>query len=630
MDDLPMRARPGGKIYRIALRVIYLHSVIIQYRRAFCARGIMVMMKALRVDAGFRRVSGMTCVSSVFWWILLFAGMTAMAGTAQALQFDVSYPGSLHRKSLQGRLYVILSINDSPQPRFQVNDSVRTAEIFGKQCDHWLPGAQEKLAGSVLGYPIKNLRNVPAGHYDVQAFFNIYTTFHLADGAVVRLPMDRGEGQQWNRKPGNLYSVPRRIDINPRAGGVIHLNLTQVIPPLPALHSTRYLKRFRLKSRLVSRFWGRPMYISGMVLLPHGWHSHPKAHYPLILYEGHFQRNFAIPIPMRSRPPSAKLSGWPAAVALHEYRLYRNWKSGKLPHVLILITDTANPYYDDAYAVNSANIGPYGDAIVHEVIPYVEKKYRGIGQPWARALYGYSTGGWESLALQVFYPDKFNGAWVACPDPVNFHAFMAVNLYRDANAFWRLGPFSRVPRPAARRTDGTVLTTMAREMLRERVLGSKGRSSRQFDAWQAVFGPQGKNGYPAEIWNPLTGKIHHKIAVYWRDHYDLCHYLKTHWHKLGPLLKGKIHLTVGTMDTFYLNNAVRMLQKFLAGTRHPHISGTFEYGARQPHGWWGGSPNTTSAMSALTAPGREIPEMVQHMLATAPPGADTHSWRYGG
>lgn len=564
--------------------------------------------------------------------VLFFAWLEVQivyASSAAALQFDVTYPAMLHRKSLQGRLYVILATRRSPQPRFQVNDSIRTAESFGKQCDHWRPGRTVMVSAGDLGYPIENMLHVPPGHYYVQALFNVYTTFHRADGTVVRLPMDEGEGQQWNRKPGNLYSIPLHLDINPRASGVVHLQLTRVIPPLPALHSTRYFRRFRIKSRAVSRFWGRPMYISGMVLLPHGWYSHPKAHYPLILYEGHFQRDFAIPIPMRTQPPPVKLKRWPATVASYEYRLYRNWKSGRLPHVLILITDTPNPYYDDAYAVNSANIGPYGHAIVHEVIPFVEKKYRGIGKPWARALFGFSTGGWESLALQIFYPDEFNGAWAACPDPVNFHAFMDVNLYRDQNAYWRLGPFSRVSRPSARRTDGTVITTMAREMLRERVLGSEGRSSRQFDAWQAVFGPVGKNGYPAPIWNPRTGRIHRKIAMYWRSHYDLCHYLKTHWRKIGPLLKGKIHVTVGTMDTFYLNNAVRMMQKFLAGTRDPHVRGSFEYGLRQPHGWWGGKPNTTSSMSALMAPGREIPEMVRHMLATAPPGADTHSWRYG-
>ncbi len=559
---------------------------------------------------------------------MLAEGTTALAGESKPLQFAVSYPATLQSQGLQGRLYVILSVKDSPQPRFQVNDSIRTAEIFGRQCRHWVPGRTLSVTNRAPGYPIARQQDIPPGQYYVQALFNVYTTFHRADGTVVRLPMDRGEGQQWNRKPGNLYSIPRRCYINPQSGGVIHLELTRRIPPLPRLHSTRYLRRFRLKSRLISRFWGRPMYISGMVLLPHGWYSHPSAHYPLILYESHFQRDFAIPVPMKSRPAPPKPTGWAATQAAYEYRLYRDWKSGKLPHVLIMITNTPNPYYDDAYAVNSANIGPYGDAIVHEVIPFVENKYRGIGQPWARALYGYSTGGWEALALQIFYPGQFNGVWAACPDPVNFHAFMDVNLYRDKNAFWRLGPFSRVPRPAARRTDGTVLTTMAREMLRERVLGSKGRSSRQFDAWQAVFSPEEKNGYPSAIWNPHTGKIHRAIAQYWRSHYDLCHYLKSHWSAIGPMLKGKIHLTVGTMDTFYLNNAVRMLQTFLASTRHPHVGGSFEYGPGRPHGWWGGGANMTTGMSALTAPERDITAMVNHMLATAPPGADVHSWRY--
>lgn len=547
---------------------------------------------------------------------------------ATPLRVAVTFPLALRAGPLQGRLYVIISANRGGQPRFSVNDSVRTAEIFGHQCNQWKPGTPEIINNHSLGYPIKNIRELPAGNYNIQALFNVYTTFHMADGAVLKLPMDEGEGQQWNRKPGNLYSTPRRIYLNPARGGTVHLVLSHVIKPLPVLHGTRYLKRFRIESPLLSRFWGRPMYLGGMVQLPSGWYSHPKAHYPLIIYEGHFQRNFAVPISMAITAPPRNSITSAAVRQRYEYRFYEAWKSGKLPHVLILIIQSANPYYDDCYGVNSANVGPYGDAIVHELIPFVEKKYRGIGRGWARALYGYSTGGWEALATQIFYPREFNGAWVACPDPVDFHAFMAVDIYRDRNAFWRLGPFSRVPRPAARRTNGSVITTMAREMLRERVLGSKGRSSRQFDAWQAVFGPVGKNGYPAPIWNPLTGRMNATTAQYWWNHYDLCHYLKTHWSTVGPQLKGKLHLTVGTMDTFYLNNAVEMLQKFLATTHHPHVSGTFEYGPLQPHGWWGGGPKMSASRSALTAPLREIPEMVRHMLATAPKGADTHSWRY--
>ena len=558
--------------------------------------------------------------------IVLFmpVGVRAEAG----LRIAVTFPASPHGRSPRGRLYVMIAAGGGRQPRFQVNDSIQTAEIFGHQCDQWKPGQPAIINDDSLGYPIKTLRKVPAGHYYVQALFNVYTTFHLADGAVVRLPMDEGEGQQWNRKPGNLYSTTERMYLNPTRGGTVHLTLSHVIKPVPVPPSTRYLKRFRLESPLLSRFWGRPMYLGGMVQLPAGWYSHPKAHYPLIIYEGHFQRNFAVPIAMAAKPPTAHGTGHTNVRGQYEYQFHQAWKSGKLPHVLILIIQSANPYYDDCYGVNSANLGPYGDAIVHELIPFVERRYRGIGQGWARALYGYSTGGWEALATQIFYPDEFNGAWAACPDPVDFHAFMAVDIYRDKNAFWNIGPFSRVPRPAARRTNGSIITTMAREMLRERVLGSKGRSSRQFDAWQAVFSPVGSNGYPALIWNPLTGRINRKTALYWRDHYDLCHYLKTHWRTEGSELKGKIHLTVGTMDTYYLNNAVRMLQKFLAATRHPHVRGTFEYGPGQPHGWWGGGSKMSASLSALTAPEREIPEIVRHMLATAPKGADISSWRY--
>ena len=205
-------------------------------------------------------------------------------------QFSVTFPASLHKQPLQGRLYIMLSKNGKSQPRFQINDSIRTGEIFATQCNAWRPGQAVIVGDHALGYPIENLRNIPAGHYFAQALFNVYTSFHRADGITVKLPMDEGEGQQWNRKPGNLYSMPKRVFLHSENGGEIHLELSRVIPPLPALRSTRYLKYVRIESPRLSRFWGRPIYLGGMVMLPSGWYSHPAAHYPLIIYQGHFQR----------------------------------------------------------------------------------------------------------------------------------------------------------------------------------------------------------------------------------------------------------------------------------------------------------------------------------------------------
>src|ERR1700680_4508706 len=253
------------------------------------------------------------------------------------------------------------------------------------------------------------------------------------------------------------------------------------------------------------------------------------------------------------------------------------------PRIITLKTQHPNPYYDDSYAVNSANVGPYADAITQELIPAVEQKFRGIGQGWARGLYGGSTGGWEALGMQVFYPDFFNGTWCMCPDPVDFRAYQIVNLYDDKNALWTEGPWSRIARPSARTPDDAIITTMDRENRRELVLGTHGRSADQYNVWQAVYSPVGDDGYPKPIWDPLTGVIDHQVAAYWREHYDLRYILERDWKTLGPKLVGKIHVKVGTRDTYYLDNAVRLLEQFLSKTNNPYYAGDFEYGPHLPH-----------------------------------------------
>ena len=157
----------------------------------------------------------------------------------------------------------------------------------------------------------------------------------------------------------------------------------------------------------------------------------------------------------------------------------------------------ANPFYDDSYAVNSANVGPYGDAIENELIPAIEKQFHGIGQGWARFIYGGSTGGWEALAVQIFYPDHYNGAFAACPDPIDFHAYMNIDLYNDKNAFYLEGAHKRVAQPAMRDYLGHTLITTEENNAYELALGDHGRSGEQFDIWQAVYGPVGADGYPA-------------------------------------------------------------------------------------------------------------------------------------
>jgi hypothetical protein len=547
--------------------------------------------------------------------MLLFSACV-FAQAKSPLRFEVSWG-----KPMDGHVALILATRNPPEPRFQISEGLGTQQVFGADVER---AASAIIDGGSLGYPRESLDGVPAGEYYVQAVLNVYETFHRADGRVVKLPMDQGEGQQWDRKPGNLYSEPVKIKIDPASNAPIHIDLTKTIAPIEPPQDTKYVRYVKIQSKLLTEFWGRPMYLGAIVLLPDGFDEHPNARYPTLYYQNHFSRTFSA---------GSGFSPEPGAGGMGQYgfRFYQDWTSGRLPRMLIVIAQDPNPFYDDSYAVNSANAGPYGDALIQELYPYVEKQFRGIGEPWARAVYGGSTGGWRALALQVFHPDFFNGAWVFCPDPIDFRAYSLVNLYQDKNAFWADSAWKQVPIPMQRQPDGHVVSDMDDAIRFELVLGTKGRSAEQFDIWQAVYSPVGEDGYPKPILDPRTGVIDHSVADYWKEHYDLDYIMQRDWKTLGPKLIGKLHFAVGTGDNYYLNLAVKLTENFLESTKEPgkgpYYGGTFDYGVGVGHGYTGDSFLAPGVANG-TLNQRLMPAMMNFMLKTAPPGADVSSWRY--
>ncbi len=578
---------------------------------------------------------------------LWFAAMVTLAGAcflpisprgarAQGSpRFTIVFPAELSRAALDGRLILLLSANDGQEPRMQISGtSLDTQQIFGMDVEGWSAGQEKSFDASVLGFPVESLAQIPAGEYNVQALLHKYETFHLATGHTVKLPMDRGEGQQWNLAPGNLYSTPRKIRLAP-GGETVRITLDKVIPPIPDPPETKYIKHERIQSQLLTKFWGRPMYLGAHVLLPEGFDTHPNARYPLMIDHGHFPYTIS---GFRPEPPDPNLKcEYSERFHLDCYnriqqelahQLYKDWTGPNFPRVLAIEIQHPTPYYDDSYAVNSASQGPYGDAIVKELIPYIEKKYRGIGAGWARFMYGGSTGGWEALAAQIFYPDEFNGCFAACPDPIDFRAYTVVDIYKDKNAYWAEGPFNRVPRPGHRNYLGHISMTLEQMNRMELVLGSKSRSGQQWDIWEATYSPQGPDGYPVRIWDKRTGEINPKVAEYWRENYDLVHILQRDWEKgLGKKLQGKIHLYVGDMDNYYLNNAVYLAEDFLKSTKNPPYGGVVDYGDRAEH-CWNGDHTRSNAYSRLRYHQMFIPKAAERMQKTAPPGADLKSWRY--
>ncbi|HKS81823.1 MAG TPA: hypothetical protein VJR23_10000 [Candidatus Acidoferrales bacterium] len=569
-------------------------------------------------------VVGAACLLALLGARASHRDVSAGQGTGQP-RFAISFGSDLSATPLDGRVYAIISTNDSPEPRFQIREvEVESQQIFGADVNGLAPGEEATIGEDALGYPTANFRDLPAGDYWVQGVLSKYTTFRRSDGHTVKLPMDEGEGQHWDSKPGNFYSVPERVHIDPAVPGTIHIHLTKEIPPIEAAKDTEWVKHIRFQSEVLTKFWGRPMYLGAIVVVPEGWATHPNAHYPLLVNQGHFEHDFG---GFRTKPPASDMTGFAKERAETAYQFYQDWTAGKLPRMLLLIIQHANPYYDDSYAVDSANVGPYGEAINRELIPYIEKEFRGIGQGWARAVYGGSTGGWETLATQIFYPDEYNGAWGACPDPVDFHAYQSVNIYDDENAYWTIGPFGRIAQGEMRTPPGIILATTEGTNHWELVLGTHGRSGEQWDIWQAVFSPVGADGYPVEIWDQRTGAIDHKVADYWREHYDLTAILQRDWPTLGPKLVGKLHVMVGTADTYYLDHAVHLMQAALEKTQNPHYAADFDYGVDQPHCYTGPSGSTTRE-GGMTFTQRVLRAAEEQMLKTAPKGADVTSWRY--
>lgn len=549
--------------------------------------------------------------------------------------FSISFSSSLSNEALDGRLLLMLANNDKDEPRFQIGDGLKAQPIFGVDVNGLKPGENITVDESVFGFPFRSLTELPEGDYYVQALLNRYETFQLKTGHTVKLPPDMGEGQQWNRKPGNLYSMPLKVSLKWGQNATISISLDQKIPPLEEPQDTKYVKHIKIQSKMLTEFWGRPMYLGAHVLVPHGFDEHPEARYPLMIYHGHFPSDFG---GFSTEPPPADMDttdfnprfgiyGYKKFQKQEAYNFYQQWISPAFPRFLVVEIQHANPYYDDSYAVNSANLGPYGDAIMYELLPEIEKRFRGIGQGWARFTYGGSTGGWEALAVQMFYPDEFNGCFAACPDPIDFRAFCLVDIYNQKNAYWYDSDFKKLPIPSHRNYLGQIQSTMEESNHLERVLGEKSRSGQQWDIWEAVYSPQGEDGYPKRIFDKLTGEIDAEVASYWREHYDLRHILERDWNTLGPKLQGKIHIYCGDMDNYYLNNAVYLMEAFLKKTRNPFYAGEVDYGDRAEH-CWNGDHENPNYVSRLRYNTQYLPKILRRMETTAPKGADVKSWRY--
>ncbi len=334
----------------------------------------------------------------------------------ESLRFEISFPESMQSEPITGRVFIMISRTDEPEPRLQVGSWSRETPFFGADIEQLQPDEVAVIDDTTLGFPLTRLNEIPAGDYYVQALVNIYTQFERADGHVIWAHMDQWEGQHFERSPGNFYSEIQKVRLDPKAGYTVELSLDKKIPPVEVPPDTEWVKRVKIQSDLLSDFWGHPIYFGATVLLPKGYDEHPEVHYPVVYLQGHFNLDnpFGFSTEETEDADEARrrrlLRGQETG-----YELYQSWISDDFPRMIAVTFQHPTPYFDDSYAVNSVNNGPYGDALLAELIPHLEKNFRIIPKGYARVLTGGSTGGWESLALQVYHPDFFGGCLALLP-----------------------------------------------------------------------------------------------------------------------------------------------------------------------------------------------------------------------
>ena len=506
---------------------------------------------------------------------------------------EISFAPGARAEPVTGMVYLAISKDTQGAPIQQTDPE--GVPLFSKYVDQLAPGTAVTIGADDRGHPVTSLRDIPAGEYWVQPFVNVYTRFPRADGHTVWLHMDQWEGQNWKRSPGNLYGDPVKMRIDPASTTPIRLVADKVIPPITPPADTAMVKRIKIQSQVLTKWWGQPIFLGATILLPKDYDTHPEVHYPVNYIQGHFSL------------------GAPGGFG-RGAEFDKLWLAEDTPRFIYVTLQHPSPYYDDSYAVNSENNGPYGEAIMQELLPAIETEFRVIRQPWARMLSGGSTGGWIALAHQVFYPDFYGGAFGSCPDAVDFTYHQIVNIYKDPNAYAIDHGWMKVDRPTQRRPDGNIVSMMKDENHYELTVGDKSRSGGQWDIWEATYSPVGTDGYPQRLWDKQTGAIDHAVAEKWKK-YDLLDVLKTNWATLGPRLGHKLNVYVGDMDSYYLNDAVENLNAFLSKAENPKWTGEIVFQRRAPHCWGPRAPEL-------------IEKMTKQIEKFAPAGTDTKSWRY--
>ncbi len=468
---------------------------------------------------------------------LLFIIFLSTENSAQTASLTVTTSVSQKVKDdfkNNGRIFLFVN-KSNREPRLNTWPSA-TNMIFATNIGNWNPNKTFVFDGSAK--TIKSidisLDNLPEGKYNIQVLW------------------DQDEWDSGINVPGNLYSESFSIDL--KESKTVELPLSKIIEP-EKLAQNKYLKEVDIASAVLTAWWGKEVRLKAAVFLPKSFFDEPGKRYPVRYnvagYGGRYTR---------------------------ASRMLRNidWlHSEEAPEIIHVFLDGYGPF-GDCYQLNSENSGPYGTALTEELIPYIEKEFRGLGTPESRFVEGCSTGGWVSLALQLIYPDFFGGCFSYSPDPVDFNNFQLINIYKDENAYYNEFDYLR---PVVRDITGEPVVSQKDFTQLENVLGrtdSYITSGEQFSAFTALYSPKGENGLPQPLFDPVTGEIDHEVASYWQK-YDLTHFVETNWKTLGPKIQGKIWIWGADMDNFYLNPALRVFEKMLQKMDNPKSDASIHF-----------------------------------------------------
>lgn len=465
-------------------------------------------------------------------WSCLSPGLQAQEPAPEReapLRISVTFPAVVREQALSGRVLLFLSQSEHGEPRRRMN-WFAPEPVFAIDVKDLQPGEpvvfspQDFLDPAALAFP-EPLGRLEPGTYHAQ----------------ILIDHDRTR-RDFNEGPGNLFTRVMPVELDGMRGGTYDLVADQRVEE-PVYEDTDWIKFVRIRSEKLSRFHGREVFLHAAVLLPFGHEAEPERRYPV---------NYVVPgFSGRHDELLRSMSGGDPRGG--------DWKRGEIPfRGFEVMLDPDMPTGHSVFA-NSANNGPVGDALVEELIPALESRFRMIAEARARFVSGHSSGGWSSLWLQVTYPDFFGGCWSSAPDPVDFRAFQTMNIYEDANGHWTREGY---PRPVARTRTEPRLNFIQFNHL-EYVLGEGG----QLDSFNAVFSPRGADGRPRPLMDKLGGTIDREVALHWLR-YDIRLKLQQDWPRLGPKLKGKLHVFGGAWDTFYLEPALHHLKAFLDPLDH--------------------------------------------------------------